>query len=86
MPRKERGGGGAADGGKGAKNPLADMFNLQMPDDDEEGLMAELAALQGVKPPSKGLLLFFPVPCLFAPKAQKGIDTGKNWRDFENSV
>ena len=58
MPRKERGGGGAADGGKGAKNPLADMFNLQMPDDDEEGLMAELAALQGIKPPSKGFLSF----------------------------
>ena len=58
MPRKERGGGGAADGGKGAKNPLADMFNLQMPDDDEEGLMAELAALQGVKPPTKGFLSF----------------------------
>ena len=51
MPRKERGEG---DGGKGSKNPLADMFNLQMPDDDEESLMAELAALQGVKPASKG--------------------------------
>ena len=53
MPRKERGEG---DGGKGSKNPLADMFNLQMPDDDEESLMAELAALQGVKPASKGEL------------------------------
>ena len=51
MPRKDRGEG---DGGKGSKNPLADMFNLQMPEDDEESLMAELAALQGVKPASKG--------------------------------
>jgi hypothetical protein len=54
MPRKERGGGGGGEGGKGGKNPLADMFNLQMPEDDEDALMAELAALQGVKPPSKG--------------------------------
>ncbi|XP_063688203.1 coiled-coil and C2 domain-containing protein 1B-like [Bolinopsis microptera] len=51
MPRKDRAGG---DAGKGAKNPLADMFNIQMPEDDEEALMAELAALQGIQPPSKG--------------------------------
>ena len=56
MPRKDRGGG---DGGKGAKNPLADMFNIQMPEDDEEALMAELAALQGIQPPSKGLSIIF---------------------------
>ena len=55
MPRKDRGGG---DGGKGAKNPLADMFNIQMPEDDEEALMAELAALQGIQPPSKGFPLY----------------------------
>ena len=52
MPRKERAGGGGGDGGgkKGAANPLANMFNIQMPDDDEDSLMAELAALQGVQP------------------------------------
>lgn len=32
---------------------LAGMFNLEMPDDNEDDLMAELAALQGIKPPTK---------------------------------
>ena len=34
-------------------NSLADMFNLDMPDDNDEDLLAELAALHGVKPPTK---------------------------------
>ena len=41
MPRDKKG---------KAPNPLADMFNIQMPEDDEAALEAELAALQGIAP------------------------------------
>lgn len=53
MPRKDRPA-PAAPGGKGSKNALADMFNLEMPEDDEDALMAELALLEGRKPAPKG--------------------------------
>ena len=36
----------------------------------------------GKGPQSDLLHTFFPVPCLFAPKAQKGIDTGKKSTRF----
>ena len=39
-----------SDDKRGANNPLASMFNLDMPEDDEDALMAELAALQGISP------------------------------------